>query len=154
MGLRGQMDSEEKKPTTQSAIEYTRIDDFVSRYANNTFLESSLWDLKIVFGQNDQNVGQNAVVQHTAITLSWAQVKVLSYFLQANLLSHETVNGRVKLSSSLISPLPDELPRDAIEQNPKAREIHAAVKSLYDGFIAANPEAAPAKATALTSKKQ
>lgn len=133
-------------PAAKPGIDYKKTEDFASAYANNIFLESSLWDLRLIFGELDQQVGPNAVVQHTAITLPWAQVKVFAYFLESHLLAHEMQNGRVQIPSSIINPVPDEAPQDLIKDNPKLPAIHAELKKRYAAFIAANPEAAPLKA--------
>src|ERR1700680_2074736 len=109
---------------TKSAIDYRKTDDFAAGYANNVFLEGSLWDLKLVFGQNDQQIGQNAVVQHTAITIPWPQIKVLTYFLQNHLAAHEIANGRLIIPPNVIPPVvAGEVPRELLKDNPKLPEI-------------------------------
>jgi hypothetical protein len=144
---------EDKKVSgTQSAIEYSRTEDFQNLYANNVFFESSLWDLKLIFGQNAQHIGQSAVEQHTAITLPWPQVKLMLYFMGNHLLTHEIQNGRVHLGPGLIAPLPDEPDKNLIPQVPKLPEIHAAIKAKWEAFLVTNPEAAPSK-TDSTKKK-
>jgi hypothetical protein len=126
-----------------SKIEYKKAPDFASAYANNVFLESSLWDLKLIFGQNDQQLGVNAVVQHTAITIPWAQIKVLKYFLDSHLAAHEIMNGRIIIPLNVIPPVLPEAPKELLKDNPKLPEVVAVLKSKYDSFIAINPEAAP-----------
>jgi len=144
--------SETTRP--QSAIEYRKADDFASAYANNAFLESSLWDLRVIFGQNDQQLGENVVVQHTAMTLPWAQIKVMIYFMQTHLLAHEIQNGRIMIPPNLILPIPEEPPKDALKQIPKLPEIHVALRKHYETFIAANPEAIPIPTKPDKSAKQ
>jgi hypothetical protein len=139
------MDSDKTAPpiSIKSQIEFSKSTDFDSAYANNVALESSFWDLKLIFGQNDQQAGPQAVVQHTAITLPWNQVKVLKYFLDSNIATYEAVNGRIVIAPNIIPAVPAEPPKDFIKENPNAEEIFAALKDNYDAFIAANPEAAP-----------
>lgn len=149
-----ELDKAVSEDKSGSAIEYKKVDDFTSGYANNVFLESSLWDLRLIFGQNDQQIGPNSVVQHTSITLPWAQVKLLNHFLEAHLLAHEIQNGRIVIPPNLVLPVPDEPPKGLINPPSQLKEIHAAVKKHYAAFIAENPEAAPPKVTAVTSKKQ
>jgi hypothetical protein len=110
--------------TPASSIVRTRTDDFIARYANYSHIESSLWDSKILFGQTDQVLG-NTVPIHSAVTLPWPQLKVLTYFLSLHLAAHENDNGRIKIPPGII-PLvaPD-----------------AVFRKLYEQFIAANPEA-------------
>jgi hypothetical protein len=135
-----------------SAIGFKKADDFASAYANNVFFESSLWDLKLIFGQNDQQISPNTVVQHTSITLPWAQVKVMKHFLEGHLIAHEIQNGRIQIPPNIIAPVPDEPPTE-FKDNPKAVDIHAALKAKYAAFVAANPEAAPTTVELVRSKK-
>jgi hypothetical protein len=130
----------------KSAIEFSRATDFANVYANNVLFESSLWDLRLIFGQNDQQISQNAVVQHTAITIPWPQVKVMKYFLESQLISHEIQNGRVQIPPNVIPPVPNEPPKEILKLDPKMPEIFAALKANYEAFIAANPEAYPPSA--------
>jgi hypothetical protein len=133
---------EKDKPQTGSGIEYRRADDFSAQYANNVFYETSLWDMKLIFGQLDQKLGSNVVVQHGSITIPWPQVKMMLYFIQANLSSHEARNGRVILQPGLISPVPEKVP-PAFANNPKEVKAHAALREIQQAFFADNPEAVP-----------
>jgi len=137
------MDDKKALATTQSTIEYSRTDDFQESYANNVFMESSVWDLKLIFGHTDQKVSPNAIIQNLAVTVPWPQVKVMMYFLQTHLLGQEIQNGRIQIPSNIIAPVPNEPSSEAVKQNPKLPEIHAAFKANYDAFIKANPEASP-----------
>jgi hypothetical protein len=131
-----------EEPTASSPIDYRKGPTYRNEYANNAFLEPSTWDLKINFGQLDQSIAPNVVIQHTGITLPWNQVKVLSYFLQLHLLSYEQQNGRVTMGKNIIKPVPP--PDKATAPNfAKAMGAYKAFKKLYDEFLAANPEAAP-----------
>jgi len=76
----------EQTPASQSQFE--RDEDFLPVYANNVLFEPSVWDLKMIFGQLDQSEGKAVVEQHTAVTIPWAQAKVLSYYLQVNLTAY------------------------------------------------------------------
>lgn len=133
------MESDKTTPETKG-IPYKKSEDFAERYANNVLLESSLWDLRLIFGKLDQQVPGNVVVQSSAITLPWAQVKVLHYFLGIHLSSQEIHNGRVQIPSGIIPPIPDKMIPD-LESDAKGQETHDAFKAAYDDFIAANPEA-------------
>src|SRR5689334_3796431 len=81
--------------TVKSQIEFKRSEDFVELYANNVKFESSVWDLKLVFGELDQSLGPNVVVQHTAITIPWPQIKLLLFGLNISLTEHEGRAGRI-----------------------------------------------------------
>jgi probable addiction module antidote protein len=136
--MRGNM-ADSSKPEAKP-IPYKKTEEFSEYYANNALLESSLWDLKLIFGQLDQQTPGNVVVQYCSTTMPWAQAKVLHYFLGVHLAAHEVHNGRVQIPSGIIPPIPDKTMPD-FESDPKGRETHDAFKALYDDFIAANPEA-------------
>jgi len=134
--------------TPQSVIDYRRTGDFLKRYANNVKFEPSVWDLNFVFGETDQQLGPMVVVQHTAMSLSWPQVKIVAYFLRAYLAAHEAQNGRIKIHPGIIPPVPEEIP----EETPDPVEFKKAVDAMlknYDEFVRENPEVlGPAKLSA------
>jgi hypothetical protein len=132
---------EETKPKI-SNIDFHKADNFSTAYANHVSMEGSLWDLKLVFGQNDQQLGPNAVVQHTAITLPWAQIKVLTYFMKNHLAAHEIQNGRIVIPPNLVPVITGEIPKESQSER-HMPEIIATFKANYDSFIAENPEASP-----------
>lgn len=105
-----------------------QTEDFVSRYANYAHLQSSLWDLRISFGQVDTESG-NKVPINVSVTLPWPQVKVLAYFIGVHLSAHEADNGRIRIPPGIIPPAPEQ----------------TSFRKLYEDFIAANPEAALSK---------
>jgi len=107
-----------------------RDENFISRYANYSYLESSLWDLKMIFGEIDQSGEPNVVPITTALTLPWPQIKVLTYFLRLHLEAYEQEHGRIKIPPGIIlPPVPD----------------NALVRKFYTEFVAENPEAAQKK---------
>ncbi len=121
--------------TSEDEIIRKRSDDFISRYANNVYLESTLWDLKLIFGHTDLAAG-NLLLQDIAVVIPWPQVKVFCYFLTIHLGAHEADCGRIKIPAGIIPP-----PETAAEG------IRAFVQKFYEEFIAANPEVAPPGAT-------
>jgi len=128
------------KPPSED-VNYQRSESYRNEYANNTFLEHSAWDLKFNFGQLDQSIGPNVVVQHTGITMPWLQVKVLLYFLQIHLATYETLNGRIKVPGGVINPVssPD---KEMAQDYPSSVDIYKVMNKIYEDFMAANPEAA------------
>jgi hypothetical protein len=120
------MSNHKKQTDASEGVVRQKADNFLSRYANYSYLETSLWDLKIQFGQVDPSLG-NTVPIDTAVTLPWPQAKVLAYFLSVHLAAYEALNGRIKIPLGII---------------PQADESQA-FRKLYEEFIAANPEAAP-----------
>ncbi len=128
-----------------SAVSHVRGTDFTDRYANNVFMESSAWDLKIVFGSTDQSKGLNHVTQHTGISLAWPQVKLLIYFLRFQLIAHEARVGRIRMLPGIINPILATPPDDikaflGLKAGADDAEAYKKVLDLYEEFIAANPE--------------
>ena len=66
---------------------FRRGEDFESLYANNVQFESSIWDVKLIFGQFEQ--AKSEIEQHTAITLPWSQAKLAAYYFMVNLVLHQ-----------------------------------------------------------------
>jgi hypothetical protein len=130
-------------------FESKKSDDFTSRYANNVQFEPTLFDLKVIFGSTDLSATPPTVRQHTAIALSWAEVKVLAYFLQAHLVGHETQVGRIVLVPDVVLPPTEEIPATATPwQRAAWKKIFDATNKLYQEFMRKNPEAlAPPKPT-------
>ena len=90
---------------TDKPLESKRDEEFASLYVNNTQFESTLWDLKITFGQVD--LAKSAIEQHTAIALPWPHAKIAAYFLLINIIFHEAGNGRIFLPGSVVPKRPD-----------------------------------------------
>jgi hypothetical protein len=103
-------------------------------------METSTWDMKLIFGELDQSLGPQLVVQHTAITIPWTYVKILGYLLQLHLVQHENTNGRVLVPKGIITPIPTGKPK---ELDNVSDENFAVARKLYEEFISANPEAVP-----------
>lgn len=100
-------------------------------YANNCYFDSSVWDLTIIFGQLGTRTSDDqmpSIDWHTAMTLPWPQVKIVAYFLLANLAMHEEENGPVVVPQKIAPLLPDlkDIPSEklkAMEGN--LRALHA-----------------------------
>lgn len=134
------MPDKEQPQMPKSTIEFSRDPDFQQAYANNVSFESSLWDLRMVFGQNDPGIGPNAVVQHTAISIPWPQVKLMKYFLDSNIKTYEIQHGKIDLQPNLVLEVPREVPTEILALDPKATEIFAAMRRHYEEFVSENPE--------------
>jgi hypothetical protein len=101
--------------------------DFESVYANNSFFEPSVWDLKVIFGQLEQHGGKTKVDWHTAVTMPWTAAKIFVYFLRINIMIHEVRNGPIKIARSVIPALPS-LDPNADEAN---KRLHEYAKALH-----------------------
>jgi hypothetical protein len=77
-----------------------------SVYANYANFELSDLDLKIIFGQLAQTGAKKAVDWHTAVTMTWAEAKLVSFFLRVNIAIYEAQYGIIKVPASMLPPLP------------------------------------------------
>src|SRR6266851_907863 len=104
---------------TISETHQAKNEEMTTDYANNVMFEPSIWDLKLIFGEFSQRTG--SVDWHTSITLPWAQVKLMIYYLQANVAAYEINEGKIRVPNPA---LPPEWPVITPEQaeNPKALE--------------------------------
>jgi len=86
---------EQSKPQPETKDKY----DPDSVYANNVRFETSVWDLKAVFGQLEQlpPSGELSVDWHTAVTMPWLVAKLLIYYLRINVAAYELANGCIKV---------------------------------------------------------
>ena len=127
--------AEADKPVVPPAsIEFA--DEVYEAYANNVFYESSSWDLKLIFGQLDQSEGKIRVVQHSAITLPWPQIKLMVYWLKGQIEAHELKNGKVQIPPPIIPPPLPPLTEELKKTDPNAEEVYAIFNRLRDEFIA------------------
>ncbi len=97
-------------------------------YANYANYEVSDLDLKILFGQLDQSGPNAAVDWHTAVTVAWAEAKIMSYFLRINLAVYEANHGVIKIPASMLPPTL-ELPADA-NNNPASKAIFDVAQAI------------------------
>ena len=105
-------------------------DELRTGYANNVFIEESVWDLKILFGQLEQHTGRAEVRWHSAMTLPWSQAKILSYLLDAFIATYETTNGEIHVPEAVRPPRPPDPPAD-LDDGANSKWIEAA-QAAYD----------------------
>jgi hypothetical protein len=134
-----------KPPTAESAgpIQYHKDEEFIYRYANNVQIEATSWDIKINFGQTETQLGPNTVIQHTAITLPWPYLKIFSYLLQTQLAAREAEEGRILVPRNIVREPLTEVPKELADKLKHPKEGIAAVRELWEKFVAANPELKP-----------
>ena len=96
-----------ESPPPASTGGFERIEEFYTDYANNVFLESSAWDLKLIFGQLDQSTTPPITEQRAAITIPWRQAKILNYLLTIHIRAQELDSGtRIAIPKGIIPPEP------------------------------------------------
>jgi hypothetical protein len=110
-------------------------EDFRSKYANNARFEATVYDLKIVFGESDLATGSEIIRQHTAITIPWALVRVMQFWLQLNFGVTEVTVGKVAIPANQIPPPPQSQPPEIASQ-PDAQKAKDIYLKLREEFIA------------------
>lgn len=112
-----------------------RAADFVARYANNIRYESTVFDLKLVFGETNILEHGELIKQHTAVTIPWAVVKLLQFYLRVNLAIHELYNGPVKIPPQQIPLAFPEPSPETIKAEPKSQQSYETVSRMRDEFL-------------------
>jgi hypothetical protein len=114
---------------------YRRVDDLYVDYANNVYLESSVWDLKLIFGQLDQSTSPVTTEQRAALTIPWMQAKLLSYLLSVHVLAHETGCGKIAVPDAVLPPPITPPTEEAIKADPSVQEFYRQAETLYNQFL-------------------
>ena len=123
-------------PTPAVAVQFERGPNFCSSYANNVRFESTVYDLKLIFGQSEQRDGKEVIVQHTAITMPWAAIKGGLYYLELNVLLHELYNGKISIPPGQIpAPFP-EPSAEVRAADPRAQEVYESGNRIRESFLA------------------
>ncbi len=123
----------------QKQIAVKKTDDFESFYANNVRFESSAWDLKLLFGQlnqADSEPGQILVDQHTAVSMSWPEVKVFAFYLLFQIAAYQAENGTaIFLPQAVIPPRPNSADPSIVDIN--GRKVVEYLAWVWDQFFGA-----------------
>jgi len=119
-----------------TSVKFGRAEEFASMYANHTQYETSVWDLKLIFGQTDQTRGPQFVEQHTAMSVSWIQAKLLAYYITVNLVIHQSQNGNIQVPAVVIPPRPDPSNPDLDDTG---KNVFAYLAWVHDQFFGADP---------------
>jgi hypothetical protein len=101
-----------------------------SVYANNTQFHNSDLDFTILFGQLNRSPsgGKTAIDWTTAVTMAWAQAKMLSYYLRVNLAIYEAIHEVIKVPAGML-PATITAPND-LETNPVSKKVFEAAQKI------------------------
>jgi hypothetical protein len=90
-------DTETRKP--QKQVEYRQPQGgLLNIYSNNVAMASTSFDLRLLFGEVAEIVGDKVIVdQRVQVTMTWLEAKIVADFLQANLKAYEDANGPLRL---------------------------------------------------------
>jgi|HubBroStandDraft_5_1064220.scaffolds.fasta_scaffold334949_1 hypothetical protein len=125
---------EDSLPKPPSAT-FERIKEFMEAYSNNVRFESTVVDLRIIFGQSDLQTGSEVVKQHTSITVPWPMAKLMIYYLAINVIGQETQNGTIQIPPIQVPP-PIEPPTEELRKgliNPD--ELYERLKAVRELFL-------------------
>jgi Protein of unknown function (DUF3467) len=131
-------DSEETQSvvTQPLQVKFTQHENFESWYANNVQFVASDWDLRMVFGEID--LPKMTVQQHTAMTITWQQAKIMHYFLMVNIGVHEMSHGKIPIVPSILPPEPAP-PSGDLANDPGAHAVYEYIKQLRQAFVESLP---------------
>src|SRR2546426_1399219 len=107
----------------------------IETYANSVTFESSFWDLKCRFGQIDQSSETITTEPRANVTIPWTQAKLISYYLQVNLIIHEAQVGKIKLRTDVLPP-EFEMSAEQLEKDATLRTTVERLRKLREEFIA------------------
>jgi len=116
----------------QAPLRVSRHENFESWYANNIQLIPSEWDLRMLFGEVDFT--QMIVQQHTAMTVTWLQAKLLLYFLTVQVGIYELMHKKIDVPPS-VQPIDPQPPTGEIANDPDAQKVYEYMKKLRAQFI-------------------
>jgi hypothetical protein len=126
-------DNEPKQPQQpQAQLMFKFHENFESWYANNIQFQPTEWDLRMVFGELDFT--QGIVQQHTAMTVSWLQAKLMHYFLTMQLSIYEISHGKIPVPPSVL-PVEPQPPTGDLATDPLALEMYEYMKQLRTQFL-------------------
>jgi hypothetical protein len=118
-------------------VKIERADDFADLYANNVRFESSVWDLKLLFGNLDlSNTPPEIISLHTSVTIPWPTAKIAAYLLAMNVVLHQSEQGNLNVPQRVLPPRPDPDNPDLAMLN---KEVIKYIAWIWDQFFGANP---------------
>ena len=118
-----------------NAVVVRKRTDFIDRYASNVQFDQNIWGMRILFGEFRKEQTGPIIEQHTGITMPWAAIKLLTAYLEVNLVAHENSFGIVNLPDYLLPPLPPEISpevRENPEQLAKAERLQKTILAIRE----------------------
>jgi hypothetical protein len=133
----------EEETTETPRTFFRRGENFESLYANNVYYQPSEWDLKITFGEldNDPRDGNAFVDQHTSIAVPWLQAKLMNYFLTLQLGVYQMGHGKIAIPQPVMPPMPDPPTSDA--PGDVSRQVFEYILKVRKEFFGSDPAATP-----------
>lgn len=128
----------EERATSEAEEMFQPIEEFFCAYANNVQIHQTVFDLKLIFGEMVQTPGIPGkigyVEQHSSITMSWIQAKLLLYFLGLNIEAFESQHGKIKIPPEVMPPEVTP-PSEENKNDPKHQAMYELLKNFRERFI-------------------
>jgi hypothetical protein len=115
-------------------IRFERHENFESWYANNVQMFQNDFDLRLVFGELDSQPPTLVIRQHTAMTMSWLQAKLMHHFLTVHIGAYELTHGKIPVPPDQLPPEPQPPSRE-YANNPAAGQVYEYLKKVREQFI-------------------
>ncbi|HTB12832.1 MAG TPA: hypothetical protein VK752_14725 [Bryobacteraceae bacterium] len=120
-------------------LDFKRDEDFTSLYSNNVQFESTLWDLKLLFGQVD--LAKSVIEQHTAMAVPWPYAKIAAYYMMVNVILHQSNNGNIFIPPNVMPTRPN--PDDPTIPDDNGRQVVAYLGWVHDQVFGTDPYIPP-----------
>src|ERR1019366_2710071 len=114
-----------------------RNEDYVTLYSNNIQFQPFEWDLRMTFGELDVRKGKVIIEQHTAISVTWLQAKLMLYLLGLQVAFHEMSHERIRIPKSIFPPEPTP-PSGDLANDPIALKVYEHIKTEREKLLAAS----------------
>ena len=129
------MEETETTEKVESKPFLRRGEDFEALYANSVIFQPSEWDLRLVFGELDNESDDTIFIQqHTSIAVPWLQAKIMHYFLTLQLGMYEKSHQPIAVPESLMPPDANP-PEGAFKDDPQAKEVYDYIKKMRAEFV-------------------
>jgi hypothetical protein len=129
------MSTNESPAATSPTLQFKRTENFSSTYANSIIFDSTAWDLRMIFGQLDQEAGVAVAKQHLAVTIPWPQAKLMLFWLRLQVEAAELAVGiKIPIRRDLLPQEPPDLTPEQ-ENALGAKEIRELYLKLREEFL-------------------
>ncbi len=75
-------------------------------YANIVNFGTTVWDLRLNFGQMIKREEQEQFESRVSVTLPWLQAKIMSVYLQMNIFDYEKQYGKINIPPQVLPSIP------------------------------------------------
>ncbi len=124
-----------EKPNPPASVE--RAADFRTYYANNVYIESTAWDLKITFGHLDRATAPLLVKNECSVTLPWPQAKLALFWIALHVeMAEAEVGQKIPVRKDLWpQELPEKLPDNIEADAAGAQRFRKIYNKLREEFL-------------------